>query len=107
MRRTRLLALRLYPPIPINVRFARKTTWLPRGGGHDGSSPVLVRRGMGVGFVTYYMHRRKVIFGEDSMDFHPERWEGDKLADIGWSYLPFHGGPRLCLGSEHFPRSEL
>ncbi len=95
------LALRLYPPIPINVRFARKTTWLPRGGGPDGSSSVLVRRGTGVGFPVYYMHRRKDIYGQDAMEFRPERWEGPKLADIGWAYLPFHGGPRLCLGSKY------
>ena len=34
------------------------------------------------------------------MDFRPERWEGPELDDIGWAYMPFHGGPRLCLGSK-------
>lgn len=56
---------------------------------------------MGVGFPVYYMHRRKDIYGQDAMEFRPERWEGPKLADIGWAYLPFHGGPRLCLGSKY------
>ncbi|KAI4184708.1 MAG: hypothetical protein L6R41_004569 [Letrouitia leprolyta] len=93
--------LRLYPPIPINVRFANKTSWLPRGGGSDGRSPVLVPKGLGLGFVPYYMHRRKDIFGEDAMEYRPERWEGPALENIGWAYLPFHGGPRLCLGSKH------
>ncbi|KAL8947626.1 MAG: hypothetical protein Q9222_006113 [Ikaeria aurantiellina] len=92
--------LRLYPPIPLNVRFANKTTWLPRGGGPDGNSPVLVPKGTGIGFVPYYMHRRKDIYGEDAMDYRPERWEGAELANIGWAYLPFHGGPRLCLGKD-------
>ncbi|KAL8978269.1 MAG: hypothetical protein Q9205_006108 [Flavoplaca limonia] len=77
--------LRLYPPIPLNIRFAKNTTWLPRGG---------------IGLVPYYMHRRKDIYGEDAMDFRPERWEGSKLEDIGWAYMPFHGGPRLCLGKD-------
>ena len=94
------LALRLYPPIPINVRFANKTTWLPRGGGSDGKSPILVPKGLGLGFVPYYMHRRKDIYGEDAMEYRPERWEGPELADVGWGYMPFHGGPRLCLGSK-------
>ena len=93
-------ALRLYPPIPLNVRFAKNTTWLPRGGQPDGESPVLVPKGTGIGLVPYYMHRRKDIYGEDAMDFRPERWEGSKLDDIGWAYMPFHGGPRLCLGSK-------
>lgn len=93
-------ALRLYLPIPINVRFATKTTTLPRGGGLDGQSPILIRRGTGVGYVICYMHRRKDLYGEDASEFKPERWEGDKLANIRYGYLPFHGGPRLCLGSE-------
>lgn len=95
-----LKALRLYPPIPLNVRFAKTTTWLPRGGKPDGKSPVVVPKGTGVGLVPYYMHRRKDIYGEDAMDFRPERWEGPKLDDIGWAYMPFHGSPRLCLGSK-------
>ena len=93
-------ALRLYPPIPINVRFARRTTWLPQGGGKDGSSPLLIRRGLGVGFPAYYLHRRKDLYGEDALEFRPERWEGSELSDIGWAYLPFHGGYRVCLGSK-------
>lgn len=101
------VALRLYPPIPINVRFTRKATWLPQGGGPDGTSPVLIRRRLGVGFPVYYMHRRKDIYGEDAMEFRPERWEGAELANIGWAYLPFHGGHRLCLGSKQNPQERL
>ncbi|CAO1605215.1 hypothetical protein XANCAGTX0491_008738 [Xanthoria calcicola] len=92
--------LRLYPPIPLNVRFAKNTTWLPQGGGPNGDSPVLVRKGTGIGLVPYYMHRRKDIYGEDAMAFRPERWQGPELDDIGWAYMPFHGGPRLCLGKD-------
>ncbi|KAL8864690.1 MAG: hypothetical protein Q9174_007258, partial [Haloplaca sp. 1 TL-2023] len=93
--------LRLYPPIPLNVRFANKTTWLPRGGEPDGKSPYLVRKGLGIGYVPYYIHRRKDIYGPDAMEFRPERWQGTELADVGWGYVPFHGGPRLCLGREY------
>lgn len=46
------------------------------------------------------MHRRKDIYGDDAEEFRPERWEGDALNDVGWAYLPFNGGPRLCLGQE-------
>ncbi|CAF9938570.1 hypothetical protein IMSHALPRED_000851 [Imshaugia aleurites] len=92
--------LRLYPSVPINFRIAQKTTWLPRGGGSDGNAPVLVRRGGGVGFLAYYLHRRKDLYGDDAHEFRPERWEGPELANIGWGYIPFHGGPRLCLGKD-------
>ncbi|KAI4178863.1 MAG: hypothetical protein L6R41_008174 [Letrouitia leprolyta] len=92
--------LRLYPQLPINVRFALKTTLLPTGGGPDGTSPVLIPRGAGVGYSVYHMHRRKSIYGEDANEFRPERWESGELEHVGWGFMPFHGGPRICLGSE-------
>ncbi|KAK0115644.1 hypothetical protein ONS96_014091 [Cadophora gregata f. sp. sojae] len=92
--------LRLYPPAPINIRFCRKTTTLPVGGGPDGRSPLLVREGMPVAYSVYHMQRRKDLFGPDPLAFRPERWNGPELASIGWAYLPFNGGPRLCLGKD-------
>lgn len=49
------------------------------------------------------MHRRKDLYGEDAEQFRPERWEEDLPLfqdDItaAWGYLPFNGGPRVCLG---------
>jgi hypothetical protein len=41
------------------------------------------------------MHRRKDIWGPDADDFRPERWDGRR---VGWEYLPFNGGPRICIG---------
>lgn len=99
------LALRLFPSAPINIRTSLKTTILPRGGGPDGLSPVLIRRGMGIGYSIYHMHRRRDLYGDDAALFRPERWEDGKLANIGWGYLPFNGGPRTCLGSECCPNA--
>ncbi|MCJ1388282.1 hypothetical protein MMC18_001127 [Xylographa bjoerkii] len=93
-------ALRLYPPVPINTRFCKETTTLPRGGGPDGRSPILIRKGMSVAYTVYHMQRRKDLYGNDAEEFRPERWEGSELADIKWGYLPFNGGPRLCLGKD-------
>jgi cytochrome P450 len=123
--------LRLYPSVPINSRAATSTTTLPRGGGPHGSAPVLVRSGEAVGWCVYAMHRRREIYGPDSEDFRPERWDpgnwktdtdttcgtssgdgdengngkegggqGVSLKNVGWGYLPFNGGPRVCLGQE-------
>ncbi|KAI4939601.1 uncharacterized protein J4E92_000887 [Alternaria infectoria] len=92
--------LRLYPSVPVNSRAALKTTTLPVGGGPDGKSPILVRKGEAVGYL-YAMHRRTDIYGEDALEFRPERWEdGSLLRDVGYGYLPFNGGPRVCLGQE-------
>jgi cytochrome P450 len=44
------------------------------------------------------MHRRKDLYGEDANEFHPERWE---TLRPGWEYLPFNGGPRICLGQQY------
>ncbi|KAG4416683.1 hypothetical protein IFR04_010201 [Cadophora malorum] len=92
--------LRLYPPVPINTRFCKKTTTLPVGGGPDGRSPLLVREGMPVAYSVYHMQRRNDLYGPDHLAFRPERWDGSELASIGWAYLPFNGGPRLCLGKD-------
>lgn len=78
-------------------------TTLPTGGGEDGKSPILLREGEAVGYCAYAMHRRKDLYGEDAEEFIPERWDDGKLKHIGWGYLPFNGGPRLCLGRKCCP----
>lgn len=84
----------------MNNRTATRTTVLPTGGGPDGNSPVLVRRGELVIFSQYVNSRRKNIYGPDADEFRPERWETDELTNIGWAYFPFNGGPRTCLGQD-------
>lgn len=86
--------------MPVNSRAAEKTTTLPVGGGPSGTAPVLVRKGEAVGYYVYAMHRRKDIYGPDADQFRPERWENDALKNVGWGYLPFNGGPRVCLGQD-------
>lgn len=94
-------SLRLCPPVPMNNRTALKTTLLPRGGGPDGKSPILVRRGELVSFGQYVNARRKNIWGPDAYYFKPERWEGHETGNpFGWGFFPFHGGPRTCLGQD-------
>ncbi|KAL2269467.1 hypothetical protein VTJ83DRAFT_1651 [Remersonia thermophila] len=91
-------ALRLFSPVPINARSARRETVLPRGGGPDGRQPILVPKGTPVRWSTHAMHRDKAIWGPDADEFRPERWEGDLRP--GWEYIPFSGGPRICLGQQ-------
>ena len=94
-----LAALRLYPVVPTNTRMAVVDTVLPVGGGPDGKSPLFVPAGKNVAWSLYTMHRRKDIYGEDADEFKPERWE---TLRVGWEYLPFNGGPRICIGRECF-----
>lgn len=90
--------LRLYPAVPINFRDATKDTVLPTGGGPDGLSPVFIAKGTTVVYSVYRTHRLEEFFGKDSNEFKPERWAENKK--LGWSYLPFNGGPRICLGQQ-------
>ncbi|KAH8682846.1 cytochrome P450 alkane hydroxylase [Tricladium varicosporioides] len=91
--------LRLYPPLPANMRTATADTILPTGGGTDHMSPIFVSKGQLIIYNVYAMHRRHDIFGTDAEVFRPERWE-DKSLRPGWGYLPFNGGPRICLGQQ-------
>lgn len=94
-----MIVLRLQPPVPVNFRVATKDTSLPVGGGPHGQSPIYMRKGDIVAYNVYAMHRRTDFWGKDSHTFRPERWEEN--AKHGWEYLPFNGGPRICLGRKY------
>ena len=89
--------LRLHPTVPLNQRVATKDTTLPVGGGADQRSTIAIRKGQVVLFSVYIMQRRKDLWGEDAAEFKPERWEQRIPA---WQWLPFLGGPRICLGQQ-------
>jgi hypothetical protein len=61
---------------------------------------VFVKKGTRVQYSVYQLHRRKDIYGEDAEQFRPERW-GEQKVGRGWDYLPFNGGPRICLGRKY------
>lgn len=90
-------ALRLYPVVPINLRSANKDTFLPVGGGPDGKDPVFVPKGQEVMYSVYSMHRLPEVYGPDATEYRPERWANLKP---GWAYIPFNGGPRICIGQQ-------
>lgn len=92
--------LRFYPVVPGNARFANRDTVLPRGGGPDGLSPIYVSKGDIVAWSVFSMHRRFDIYGPDALEFRPERWAPEENLRPGWGYLPFNGGPRICVGQQ-------
>lgn len=100
--------LRLHSPVTYHTRRAGTNTLLPRGGGHDGKSPVFVRQGTSVTWSTYALNRQVGIYGEDSAEFRPERWLTSDCLVSGEvpvlqtkeSFMPFGSGPRNCLGQQ-------
>ncbi|RSM18201.1 hypothetical protein CDV31_002926 [Fusarium ambrosium] len=91
-------SLRLHPVIPTNARVAVRDTTIPRGGGADGKSPLLIPRGTAMFYNVYAMHRSEVVFGPRAEEFIPERWRDLRP---GWGYLPFNGGARACIGQQY------
>lgn len=89
--------LRVHSVVLFNLRMAVRDTTLPTGGGPDCNQPVFIPAGTTVMFSPHVMHLRKDLWGDDADKFLPERWEGAKP---GWNYLPFNGGPRICLGQQ-------
>jgi cytochrome P450 len=90
--------LRLHPAIPFNTRVANKHAILPSGGGPKQDAPIAVHKGQTIAFSLYHMHRRVDLWGKDAAEFKPERWEQKVPA---WQFLPFSGGPRICIGQQY------
>ncbi|KAK2055054.1 cytochrome P450 [Colletotrichum caudatum] len=89
--------LRLHPAVVSMSRCTARDTSLPVGGGPDGKAPVFVPKGTMVRWSIYHLHRRKDLYGEDADEFRPERWEERRPT---WDYVPFSGGPRICIGQQ-------
>ncbi|KAF2724194.1 cytochrome P450 [Polychaeton citri CBS 116435] len=89
--------LRYRSIVPTANRLTTRDTTLPAGGGPDGTTPIYIRKGTSIYVDIHVMHRRKDIWGDDVEEWKPERFEGRKS---GWEYLPFGGGPRICLGQQ-------
>ncbi|KAK4251965.1 cytochrome P450 [Corynascus novoguineensis] len=97
--------LRLYPVVPFNVRLALKDTTLPRGGGPTGLEPVKVLKDTPIAYSTLVMQRREDLYPAPSPAFppvdvfSPDRWSAG-WQPKPWQYVPFNGGPRICIGQQ-------
>lgn len=99
--------LRLYPAVPYNLRAALENTTLP---GRVGEPDVGVLKGDIVVYSALSMQRRADIYPPvsdkfpDPAIFSPERW--DHWSPKSWTYVPFNGGPRICVG-QNFAMTEM
>jgi len=90
-------SMRLLPPTWILVRMARQDDTLPSG--------VTVPAKAKLYLCQYVMHRN-ARYWPNPEQFDPERFtEAAKKARPPFTYFPFGGGARVCIG-EHFAKME-
>jgi len=92
--------LRLFPPVPFDVREAVNATTLSTPNGPKYYIP----GGTQVVYSVLLMHRDPSLWGPDSLEFDPERWIDSRLKQYvtpnPFIFLPFNAGPRICLGQQ-------
>lgn len=55
--------------------------------------------GTPVSYSAYATHRLPELWGEDALEFNPDRWGPERVGSIKqFMFVPFHAGPRICLG---------
>ena len=99
--------LRLFPPVPFEIKQCERDSVLPDGTSLPRSAIVL--------WCTWAMGRSTRIWGDDTESFRPERWlekttamsetsSREKRPSIitktAFEFPVFNGGPRMCLGKK-------
>ncbi|KAF5766749.1 putative cytochrome P450 [Helianthus annuus] len=88
-------ALRLYPPVPFQHKGPVKPDVLPSGYRVDPNTKIM--------FSLYAMGRMETIWGDDSVEFKPERWITENHTirhEPSYKFLSFNAGPRTCIGKQ-------
>ncbi|MFQ6619259.1 hypothetical protein Gotur_000301 [Gossypium turneri] len=87
--------LRLYPAVPTDGKISVEDDVLPDG--------FEVKKGEGINYMAYAMGRMTYIWGEDAVEYRPERWldeDGIFRPESPFKFSAFQAGPRICLGKE-------
>ena len=102
--------LRLFAPIPGNIRASIRPCVLPVSGvnGQDDNNPFYMPGpDIPLFICPLLIHRRKDLWGEDAEDFVPDRWmDPDRAKDLAadpFRFFPFSAGPRICPGQVCLP----
>ncbi|KAF7353805.1 hypothetical protein MVEN_01066000 [Mycena venus] len=98
--------LRIHAPVPATMRVAVQDDIVPlaqpftdiHGTVHE---TLKVTKGQTIMIPILALNRNPAIWGPDSMEFVPERWESEisnALPGVWGHMLSFLGGPRACIG---------
>lgn len=84
-------SMRLFPPVYMFGREALRDISI---------ADFTVRKGESVVMSQWIMHRDERFYAEP-LQFRPERWTPEFERELPkYAYLPFGGGPRVCIGKE-------
>ncbi|KAK5652589.1 hypothetical protein OQA88_10350 [Cercophora sp. LCS_1] len=94
--------LRYIAPVPVLSRDAARDTTIQ---GH------FVPKGTRIMIAPWAVNKSTAMWGEDALEFKPERWLGEKAAGNGgassnYAFMTFLHGPRSCIGKE-FAKAEF
>ncbi|KAJ6563339.1 cytochrome P450 [Mycena vulgaris] len=93
--------LRLYPPVPFNMRSTTTPIILPST---TGGKPFYLPANSKVPYSVLIMHRRTDLWGPDAAQWDPDRFMDERLhrylTPNPFIFLPFNAGPRICLGQQ-------
>jgi len=88
-------SMRLYPAVPFELISAIKSDVLPSGENVSPNTKLI--------YSLYAMGRMEEIWGEDCMEFKPERWVSERGHIIhvpSYKFIAFNTGPRSCMGKD-------
>lgn len=88
-------ALRLYPPVPVEIKQCEADITLPDGTFLPQDSIIV--------WCLWAINRSPNLYGEDAHEFRPERWlnpHGHFTSKSAFEFPVFNGGPRSCLGKK-------
>jgi cytochrome P450 len=88
-------SLRLYPPVPLEIKQCEENVTLPDGTFLPKDSIII--------WCLWAINRSKKLYGADADAFDPGRWlgsDGHFSSKSAFEFPVFNGGPRSCLGKK-------
>ena len=102
--------LRLFPPVPLNVRECRSTPCIfpqsDRTYPNTSNQPLYMPPKTTIVFLPLLMQRNPALWGKDADNFDPERWIDrkrlKKFVSNPTIFTPFSAGPRIVSVLKNF-----
>ncbi|KAF9530969.1 cytochrome P450 [Crepidotus variabilis] len=94
--------LRLYPPVPINIRRSNAAVLVPPKTPRE--KPLYIPSDTTILYGVVNIHRRTDLWGPTALNFDPMRFIDSRVSKYltpnPYIFCPFNAGPRICLGQQ-------